>query len=93
MNLFKLIAKDASDLQVPHISASDAVGNGVSLAYWAIGILSVAVIIYASFRIVTARGDVEKATKGRRMVIWGMVGLIIALLAGIITGIVTNTLG
>ena len=87
-----IAAKDAEDLKMPHINASDAIGNGIALAYWGVGILSVAVIIYASFRIVTARGDVEKATKGRRMIIWGMVGLMIAVLAGVITNIVVDTL-
>lgn len=92
-NLLILIAKDANNLKMPHIDASTAVGNGITFAYWAIGILAVAVILYAAFRIVTARGDVEKATKGRKMIIWGMVGLVIALLAGFITSVILDTLG
>lgn len=91
--IFNLIAKDANNLKMPHVKAEDAIGNGITLAYWGIGILAIAVIIYAAFRIITARGDVEKATKGRRMIVWGMVGLVIALLAGIITNIILNTFG
>jgi hypothetical protein len=92
MMMYTFFAAD-SRLQAPNINAGDLLGNGISLALWGIGILSVAIILYAAFRIVTARGDVEKAKKGQREIVWGMVGLGIALLTGVIISVVTNTLG
>jgi hypothetical protein len=82
-----------SDLKAPHVEADQVLSNGISLALWGIGILAVAVIIYAAFRIVTARGDVEKVKKGQRAIIWGMVGLGIAVLTGVIVRTVTNIFG
>jgi hypothetical protein len=80
-------------LDMPQVDPNQVLSNGISIALWGIGILSVAVIIYAAFRIVTARGDVEKAKKGRAAVVWGMVGLGVALLTGFIVSVVINTLG
>jgi len=86
-----IIAKTTKDLEMPELSASRVLTEGLTIALWGIGVLSVALIIYAAIRIITARGDVEKATKGRRMIIWGMVGLGIAVLAGTISSLVINT--
>jgi hypothetical protein len=80
-------------LEAPNVNASDLLSNAMNLALWGIGTLSVVIIIYASFLIVTARGDTEKAKKGRLAVTWGMVGLGLALMTGVIISIVTNILG
>ena len=90
-NLLLLIA--AYDLDVPKVEADKLLGNGISTALWITGVLSVAVIIFAAFRIVSARGDVDKAKKGQREIVWGLVGLVITILAGVIVSVVANTAG
>jgi hypothetical protein len=92
MNLTNIFAADKR-LQAPNIEASTLLGNGITLALWGIGVLSVAIILYAAFRIITARGDAEKVKKGRLAITWGMVGLGVTLLAGFIISIVRNVLG
>jgi hypothetical protein len=91
MNTFSLIA--ATSLNMPHVNASQVLGQGLNIALWGIGILSVAIIIYAAFRIITARGDAEKVKKGRLAITWGMVGLGVALMTGIIVSIVADIFG
>jgi hypothetical protein len=80
-------------LDMPQIDASQVLGNGITIALWGIGIMSVAVIIYAAFRIITARGDVEKAKKGRLAIVWGMVGLGLALMTGVIVSLTLDIFG
>jgi hypothetical protein len=70
------------------LTAENILRNGLSLFAWVLGVLAVAIIIYASIRIVTARGDVEKAKRGRHEVVWGLVGLAVALLSGLIVSVV-----
>jgi hypothetical protein len=62
--------------------------NVISLFVWAIGVLSVVVLIYASFRLITAQGNVEQAKTARKMIIWSLVGLFLALSAGTILAVI-----
>jgi hypothetical protein len=92
MMIFNFLAAD-NRLKAPNIDSGQVLGNAISLALWGIGVLSVLIIIYAAFLIVTAHGDVEKAKKGRLAITWGMVGFGITLMTGIITSLLTNTFG
>jgi hypothetical protein len=76
--------------EIPNIPAGDLLHNALNVFMWAIGLLSVAVLIYASVRIITARGDVEKAKRGRHEIVWGLVGLAVALLASLIVNVILN---
>jgi hypothetical protein len=93
MNAGSIFFIAANNLNAPNVNASGLLNGAMSLALWGIGILSVVIIIYAAFLIVTARGDVEKAKKGRLAITWGMVGLGLALMTGVIVSVVINTLG
>lgn len=54
------------------------------------GALVVIYLVYGGILYITAGGDAEKATKGRTAVINAIIGLIIILLAYLITAWVTN---
>jgi hypothetical protein len=75
---------------IPHVEASTVISNALSAFMWIIGILSIAILIFASFRIVTARGDVEKAKRGRHEIVWGLLGLAVALLAAFIVNVILD---
>jgi hypothetical protein len=60
----------------------------INLLYWAIGIVSVIVIIYAGYLYMTAQGNATQAAKARKVMIWAIAGLAIALLAAVIVNIV-----
>jgi hypothetical protein len=91
MNYFFLAADNG--LKAPNVNADQLLSAGLGIALWGIGILSVCIILYAALRIITARGDVEKVKKGRLAITWGLVGLVIAIMAGTIINIVTSTFG
>ena len=53
----------------------------------------IVMFIMAAFRFATAEGSPDKITEARSFLIWGIVGVIIALLAFSIPFVVRNTLG
>lgn len=46
-----------------------------------IGILLVAIIIYAGFRIIVSQGEEEELTKGRTMIVYAIIGVVIIFLS------------
>ena len=55
-------------------------------------ILAVAFLIFAAIKYLTARGDTEQIKKAQHMVIYGVVGVVVALLATGIRGLIGNIL-
>ena len=53
-----------------------------------IGAIAVGMIIFAAVQMITSGGDTEKAKTGRKNLMWGVVGLFIALSARFIAGLV-----
>ncbi len=50
-------------------------------------------IIYGGFLVVTAAGDPEKTTKGRKVVLYAIIGFAVALLARVIPSVVRFVIG
>jgi hypothetical protein len=57
-----------------------------------IGIIIILFII-AGFEFITAQGDSAKIGKARQFVIWGIVGIVVVLLAFSMVSIIQNSLG
>lgn len=76
-------------------SGKTAVGNlaqtVVSILAKIVGIVSVAMIIFAGFRYVTAGGDSNSINSARNTLIYAIVGLAIAVIAQLIASDVLNT--
>ena len=53
-----------------------------------IGILLVAIIIYAGFRIIVSQGEEEELTKGRTMIVYAIIGVVIIFLSYTIVGFI-----
>jgi FtsH-binding integral membrane protein len=64
----------------------------ISIALYAIGIVSVVAIIYGGFLYMTAAGKEEQAKKGRQVLTWAIIGLIVVITASIIINIVAKGL-
>ena len=70
---------------------TDAAGNEKNAIYFvtkvinvvlgALGIITVAVIIIGAIGFITSQGDSSKVTKSKNAVLYGIIGLVIALLA------------
>lgn len=53
-----------------------------------IGILLVAIIIYAGFRIIVSQGEEDELTKGRTMIVYAIIGIVIIFLSYTIVGFI-----
>ena len=61
--------------------ASSTAKNLINAAISILGIVAVAILIVAGQRYIVARGDANLLTQARNMIIAGVVGLIVAILA------------
>jgi len=62
-------------------SLMDKVGTMLNVVFGVMGLLAVAVIILGGFQYMTSTGDVSKVQKAKNTILYGIVGLVIALLA------------
>jgi hypothetical protein len=69
-----------------------AISIAISILAFIIGIASVIVVIISGFRIVTSQGDPQSVAKARTAIIYALVGLVVALLAGAIVSLVLSNL-
>lgn len=64
----------------------------IGVAMWAIGIISVIILIVAGIMYATAAGDESKVKKAKHAIIGAIVGLVIAILASAIVNFVVGAL-
>ena len=64
----------------------------VNVLLWAVGILSVIMIIFSGFRYITSAGDASKTKSARSTLICSVVGLIVGIMAWAIVNMVINRL-
>jgi type IV secretory pathway VirB2 component (pilin) len=57
-----------------------------------LALLAVVFIIVGGFRIVTAGGNEENVTKGRKIIIYALIGLVVVFFANVIVGFITSEL-
>lgn len=68
----------------------DVANSVIKMVLGVLGVVAVGVIIYGGVVFVTSHGDPGKVQKGRNVILYGFVGLIIALLAFSIVNFVTG---
>lgn len=73
-------------------TADEVVNTGLNLVLTATGIIAVGVMVYGGFVYLTSQGDPSKVKRGRDVILYGLVGLAVALLAFAIVAFVTNNL-
>ena len=62
-------------------SVMDIVKNVINVVLGLVGIVAVVVIIIGGFTFLTSQGDAAKVAKGRNTLLYGVVGMVIAILA------------
>ena len=67
-----------------------AIGNILNVVYLVIGIVAVIMIILGGVSYATSQGDPGKVKKGKDTIMYGIIGLIIVLLAFAITNFVLS---
>ena len=65
----------------------------VNILLWAVGILSVIMIIFSGFRYITSAGDAAKTKSAQSTLTYAVVGLIVAILAWAIVNMVLDRIG
>lgn len=72
--------------------AKDIVKNIINTILGILGVVAVVVIILGGFYFLTSQGDAAKVTKGKNTLLYGVVGLVVALLAFAIVNFVLGSL-
>ncbi len=73
---------------VPTTSGTDLWANILNTAYFFAGVVAVFVIMYAGMRYILARGKEENITKAKNTILYAISGLIVIILAAVITNFV-----
>ena len=76
---------EGSDADVNNI-----VQTVITFLIWLVGVLAVIMIIYGGILYTTSGGDPSKTKKGKDTILYGIVGLVIAILAFVIVNFVIN---
>jgi hypothetical protein len=85
-------AKNANDVSVGNGSAQGLVVIISEVAMYAIGIVSVIMIIAGGIMYATSAGNDDKIKKAKKFIIGAIVGLIVAVLAWTLATFLTNAL-
>ncbi len=82
---------------VPNANPSLNIGTLIDLLFsiiWPVVVaFAIIMFILAALQFFTAQGDPDKVAGARNFVLWGVVGMVVALLAFSIPFIVRNTIG
>ena len=97
MELLPLFAETIKK-QVQNVAGEDTnalqgeIAKGINGGLIVIGVAAVIIIIVGGINYMTSQGDPSKVTKGKKIMITGIVGLIICLLAFAIVNFVLDAL-
>jgi Type IV secretion system pilin len=80
------------NVNIPTLSADQVLQNTLNLAYFIAGVVAVIVIIVGGITFATSSGDSAKVTKGKNMVLYSVIGLVVVLAAFAITNFVVGRL-
>jgi NADH:ubiquinone oxidoreductase subunit 6 (subunit J) len=86
----KQIAAIINNPNIPNIAIDKVVANGVNIFLVIIGVLAVGMIIFAAIMMITSAGNPEKVKTARRSLVWGIVGLVIALSVAVIINLIVS---
>lgn len=71
--------------------ADEVANTGLQIVISAAGIIAVGVMVYGGFVYLTSQGDPSKAKRGRDVILYGLVGLAVVVLAfAIVTFVASN---
>ncbi len=71
----------------------EQIQNAFNWAYAMAGLVAVLFIVYGGVTYLTSQGDPAKASKATRTVLYAVAGLVIVILAAVITAFVTEAIG
>lgn len=87
------VGDDPSKVNIPALSADTVFENILNLVYFGTGVIAVIVLVIAGYMYATARGNTEKTSNARRLILYSLSGIIVVIAAFAITGFITGRLG
>lgn len=92
MNFLKLLGDtikiSANDAGITKTDANSVLAGGLNIAYFAAGAVAVLVIIIAGFYFTTSVYDPQKIAQAKNAIVYSVVGLVVVMLAFVITNFV-----
>ncbi|MEI7689538.1 MAG: hypothetical protein WCI79_01055 [Candidatus Saccharibacteria bacterium] len=93
INTIFLAAIEKIDNVSPVITPEQVLQNGLNIAYFAIGIVAVVMIIVSGFTLFTSGGDAEAVKKAKNTIMYAVIGLVVVIIAYAITKFIIDTVG
>lgn len=87
-----ILVNTLSEFIKPSTDASDVLNSGLNLAFAVVGTIATGFIVYGGLTYVTSTGDPGKAKRGRQILIYAIIGVIVTLLAAAITNFAIGTI-
>ena len=81
---------------LPNSGTGVTSGNLTNVLYWiyaAGGIICVAVMVYAGIKFLMSQGEPAKTKQASQIIAYALIGLVVILLAGVITAFISNMIG
>ena len=77
--------------QLPVYCTTESIYNKILFgALYAVGIVAVIMIIYGGYMYMTAQSNEDQRKKGRDILTWAVLGLIVVVLAALLVNVVVN---
>lgn len=94
MTIFKIIgAVSNGSIGLPTTEATASTfQTALTIVFAILGALSVLFIVVGGFRLTWSQGDPQKIAKARMTILYAVIGLVIAILAEVIVGVVLDWL-
>lgn len=84
-------ANDSTSVNnIPTLSASDFITNALNITYYLLGAIAVIMIIVAGITYVISAGNSSAVAKAKNTITYAIVGLIVVILAFVITNYVVG---
>lgn len=83
--------KDAAGCTKPKKGVGQIASDLINVVLGLVGVVAVVVIIYGGFTFMTSSGDTAKVAQGKRILIYGVIGLVVSILASVIVNFVIRS--
>ena len=84
------VALNASDVNIPTLSADVVVHNVLNIAYFLLGIIAVIVIVVSGITYATSAGNAASVTKAKNQILYAVIGIVVVITAYAITNFILS---
>jgi fumarate reductase subunit D len=85
-------ANPTGDVSDPSGRVTSVFQFAANVLSWVVGVVSVIMIIFGAFKVITSAGDQNNIAVGRKAIVYAIAGLIVALFAQVLVRLVVTSL-